>query len=564
MNKPQKNKRPQTATRRLSFFNSVQNCEGLNFMTIDKTESLKIKLVNNGWSSFQTQKAESTASRARIIIDFTKTVGNLVFTEPPRRVPGFSLSVSEDNLIYTFEQTAPYWNWFTNDQIVLLFPAVKATGQNGCGFVEARIENVEGTYTATSTTALFILDKNGEVCDIAATWRYDNSVYISGQANDEGAGVMKLAITNSIGFLQTGQNGSNTSFYFQLSDGYSRDFNALMPPEMAQLMRVEISEAYNWKVKKFGNADYPVWKITYASAKGGSPAEVLLKLIHIKSLEQSARDTQCILYYLDIPGMADGYQILNIPVRQATEDQINAGAGLSIDSFTANATTLNNINGPAQVLLSWSTTNAAYVTLSGLGIVDATVTDQDVYIEQTTTFVLTAFSASLAGAVSKAVTVTVTPDLLSRVIPKGTILIWSGSAETIPANWSLCDGTNGTPDLRDKFIVGAGNNYTPNSSGSANTHTHAINVADTEFTSTSDGNHTHAMPSNWYARNLSCGVHTGIDTNGHFDANNTHTQEAGVHNHTVKVVIPSFNSDNNDNPPLPPWYALCYIMKQGV
>ena len=41
-------------------------------------------------------------------------------------------------------------------------------------------------------------------------------------------------------------------------------------------------------------------------------------------------------------------------------------------------------------------------------------------------------------------------------VPVGTIVIWSGTADNIPAGWQLCDGTNGTPDLRDKFVLGAG------------------------------------------------------------------------------------------------------------
>lgn len=40
-------------------------------------------------------------------------------------------------------------------------------------------------------------------------------------------------------------------------------------------------------------------------------------------------------------------------------------------------------------------------------------------------------------------------------VPSGVIALWKGSIATIPAGWLLCNGANGTPDLRDKFIVGA-------------------------------------------------------------------------------------------------------------
>ena len=56
-------------------------------------------------------------------------------------------------------------------------------------------------------------------------------------------------------------------------------------------------------------------------------------------------------------------------------------------------------------------------------------------------------------------------DYLYGTIPVGGIIMWSGTIASIPANWSLCNGSNGTPDLRNKFIVGAN----ADSGGSAKT-----------------------------------------------------------------------------------------------
>jgi hypothetical protein len=47
----------------------------------------------------------------------------------------------------------------------------------------------------------------------------------------------------------------------------------------------------------------------------------------------------------------------------------------------------------------------------------------------------------------------------------GLICLWRGELSTIPPGWQLCDGTNDTPDLRDKFIVGGGGGYAPGSKG---------------------------------------------------------------------------------------------------
>ncbi|MBA7648558.1 hypothetical protein ES703_56346 [subsurface metagenome] len=54
----------------------------------------------------------------------------------------------------------------------------------------------------------------------------------------------------------------------------------------------------------------------------------------------------------------------------------------------------------------------------------------------------------------------------------GLIAIWSGEIADIPSGWHLCDGTDDTPDLRDQFVVGAGERFVPGETGGAETHTH--------------------------------------------------------------------------------------------
>ncbi len=55
---------------------------------------------------------------------------------------------------------------------------------------------------------------------------------------------------------------------------------------------------------------------------------------------------------------------------------------------------------------------------------------------------------------------------------KGMILMWSGSIATIPDGWALCDGNNGTPDLRARFIRGATHEAPPGGTGGSPTHDH--------------------------------------------------------------------------------------------
>ena len=56
-------------------------------------------------------------------------------------------------------------------------------------------------------------------------------------------------------------------------------------------------------------------------------------------------------------------------------------------------------------------------------------------------------------------------------VPKGSIIIWSGSAADIPEGWALCDGQDGRPDLRDRFVLGGGGTHAVGDTGGEETHT---------------------------------------------------------------------------------------------
>jgi microcystin-dependent protein len=125
-------------------------------------------------------------------------------------------------------------------------------------------------------------------------------------------------------------------------------------------------------------------------------------------------------------------------------------------------------------------------------------------------------------------------------IPTGAILLWSGSIASIPSGFVICDGTSGTPDLRDRFVVGAGSSYAVAATGGANTvalaeanlaaHTHSVSG-----TTASDGAHTHNVSGN----TSNTGAHThnvsGNTSNTGDHAHNGSTSNTGSHSH---------NSDN--------------------
>jgi hypothetical protein len=193
-------------------------------------------------------------------------------------------------------------------------------------------------------------------------------------------------------------------------------------------------------------------------------------------------------------------------------------------------------------------------------------------------------------------------------IPAGLITMWSGSIATIPAGWALCNGTSGTPDLRSRFIVGAGSTYTPgNTGGSAdaivvahthtgttgnqsNDHAHGFSAttggqsANHTHSGTTDGvgNHAHSLTLFNTTLNLSGGS-TALGLGG---AGSSNTGAAGAHSHTfgtsgvsndhshnVSGSTGGVNANHNHsfttasagssgtNANLPPYYALAYIMK---
>ncbi|HTD57075.1 MAG TPA: hypothetical protein VK670_16910 [Silvibacterium sp.] len=115
---------------------------------------------------------------------------------------------------------------------------------------------------------------------------------------------------------------------------------------------------------------------------------------------------------------------------------------------------------------------------------------------------------------------------------KGMIVMWSGKANEIPAGWALCDGTNGTPDLRDRFILGTADSFeSPTDKkrfGGQSAHTHTMQNA---------GEHSHGMNYNGsWSLNLSMGS-TAMDN-------------AGIHTHAIDATSV-----------LPPYYKVAFIIK---
>jgi hypothetical protein len=142
--------------------------------------------------------------------------------------------------------------------------------------------------------------------------------------------------------------------------------------------------------------------------------------------------------------------------------------------------------------------------------------------------------------------------------PSGGIIMWSGTIATIPSGWYLCNGSNGTPDLRNRFIVGAHSD----TSGVAYT---TITGSNTQTGGTKDTivvSHTHTItdPGHVHTDTINAQSNVNDSTSGGdlrpASGNSTITTNSS----TTGITINSTGSSGTDQN-LPPYYALAFIMK---
>jgi hypothetical protein len=194
------------------------------------------------------------------------------------------------------------------------------------------------------------------------------------------------------------------------------------------------------------------------------------------------------------------------------------------------------------------------------------------------------------------------------LVPSGFIGLWHGSSGSIPSGWFLCDGTNGTPDLRDRFIVGAGGGYGVGATGGSTSqsisvnghvlsvdelppHSHGVNDPGHSH-GVNDPGHGHGVNDPGHAHGISGwptgayigtpgfgsalaggntvqaygvptgtdGAGTGISIAGSGTGISLNGSGTGVSTQNIGSGLPhSHAASGSDN--RPPYYALCYIMK---
>lgn len=159
----------------------------------------------------------------------------------------------------------------------------------------------------------------------------------------------------------------------------------------------------------------------------------------------------------------------------------------------------------------------------------------------------------------------VSGDLNKHKVPKGTIALWSGTTADIPTGWALCNGQGGTKDLRNRFVVGAGDDYKVDDTGGN------ASVTPSGSISVSVGSHVlswNEMPAHNH-RVSQQGAHGGSWYNGSgwlttinshdWGKYNVYSSDSGAswgHSHPAWGSYAGNSFDNR-----PPFYALCFIQK---
>ena len=194
----------------------------------------------------------------------------------------------------------------------------------------------------------------------------------------------------------------------------------------------------------------------------------------------------------------------------------------------------------------------ADVTISGLG--------------STTSPARTGVIPYSDGSTTTKLTLTQVADL---IVPIGSIMLWSGSIGSIPANWALCNGLNGTPNLQDRFIVGAGSSYAVNGTGGSATasgSTDATTLTVNQIPAHDHGGTTgqlgwRTMWLNYSRPNTPATYSPGIgQATGSYE---TASNNLGTHTHSIPAQGGGLGHSHTVSSigTIPPYYALAYIMR---
>jgi len=265
-----------------------------------------------------------------------------------------------------------------------------------------------------------------------------------------------------------------------------------------------------------------------------------------------------------------GLEIIPAPYTGAYNPSVTAnsativGRGATIGNGSLTLTAWSNVASSIKIGSDGNTTLTGNATVTG-----------------TTTLTGVATAPTAANGTSNTQIAT-TAFVINNGVPRGCIMLWSGSIGSIPSGWALCNGTNGTPNLIDRFVVSAGSKYPVGATGGS-TDAIVVSHSHTAYSGGVSQDHSHSGTTSGMNRS-NPHSHTGqlypengtsntvADGNGSTPQGNYTTRDADInhehafttggmsndHSHNITVNAAG-SSGTNAN--MPPYYALAYIMK---
>lgn len=221
-----------------------------------------------------------------------------------------------------------------------------------------------------------------------------------------------------------------------------------------------------------------------------------------------------------------------------------------INFFSSQTGSAGNFAISGNLTVSGTTALSGALTYGGVTLSNAVTGTGSMALSASPTFTGTPIAPTAAPG-TNTTQIATTAFVLANGVPSGAIMMWSGSIGSIPSGWLLCNGSSGTPDLRDRFVVGAGSTYAVGATGGT---ADAVVVSHTH--TATDSGHTHGFTA---AVTGATGYWAGAGSfQGYAGSRSpsTSTTDSGTANISVSTTGVSGTNQN-----LPPYYALAYIMK---
>jgi hypothetical protein len=573
----------------------------LNVLTLTLTNTTNADLVFQQCNTTNAWIGALPASYSGVYLLFNGLLSNTAIAGITVNAPGWTVYNYSDNQCGNYLVFAPQSSitLAANESVSFSLQLPAISGSANSGYLSCQYVNVLTDTPTNGGEQLYVMtvypphEDGSAVAQLPIQFEFigDNIVYNNGYSN-----YLSFRITNtSAQALVSGGTASWGSSPPQFKLKFVQDNNyatgSLLTNSQASSLNISSLQLYGNKLAiTKDDESYPViWIIDEDETLSGTDGTILgtgtaaSVSFAIESLQTYAQPsvTMAILEYSGFPGYEDGQVTAELQIKnQPPPDPI-------INQFYSGSSIINIKNTGTSVPIYFKVSNANAVrlyqgtsTISSMNSPNPNTTYQSgAYISQTTVFVLV-----VSNSAGKEVSATITVQV--DTVPIGVIMMWSGALSTIPANWVVCDGTNGTPDLRERFVMGSSGDSAsvqiPNPHngtlhylggiGGITLHSHSVTTYEHSGSSTDNGGtHQHYMDFDG---------NRGVDDTGNGSSNNTYfhggnsgshdtwwytetdlSQYDGSHSHTI--TIPGLTGTTSAIDTTPPYFVLYFIMKYG-